>query len=102
MFPSEIVQRSTNDVHSSDEKLNCQLATLVRMADVQWLSEPEQSAWRAYLEATTRLSHRFNRALQRTHGLSMTDYEILVRLSEAPGRRIRMTQLAAETFSSKS
>ena len=72
------------------------------MADVQWLSEPEQKAWRAYLEATSRLSDRFNRDLQRTHGLSMTDYEILVRLSEAPGRMIRMTQLAAETFSSKS
>ena len=88
--------------HGSDRKLNCQLATLVRVADVQWLSEPEQRAWRAYLEATSRLSDRFNRDLQRTHGLSMTDYEILVRLSEAPGRRIRMTQLAAETFSSKS
>lgn len=32
----------------------------------------------------------------------MTDYEILVRLSEAPDRMIRMTQLAGETFSSKS
>lgn len=32
----------------------------------------------------------------------MTDYEILVRLSEAPDRMIRMTQLASETFSSKS
>ena len=72
------------------------------MADVPWLSEAEQRAWRAYLEATSRLSDRFNRDLQRTHGLSMTDYEILVRLSEAPDRMIRMTQLASETFSSKS
>src|SRR4029453_10284958 len=72
------------------------------MADVQWLSEPEQSAWRAHLEATSRLSDRFNRDLQRTHRLSRTDYDILVRLSEAPGRRIRVTQLSSDTSSSKS
>jgi DNA-binding MarR family transcriptional regulator len=72
------------------------------MAEVPWLSEPEQRAWRAYLEATSRLADRFNRDLQRTHGLSMADYEILVRLSEAPERMIRMTQLAGETHSSKS
>jgi DNA-binding MarR family transcriptional regulator len=72
------------------------------MADVPWLSEPEQRAWRAYLEATSRLADRFNRDLQRTHGLSIADYEILVRLSEAPGRMIRMTQLAGDTYSSKS
>src|SRR5262245_46694202 len=60
---SEIVQLSTSFPRLEHEKLNCQLATLVPMADVQWLSEPEQRAWRAYLEATSRLSDRFNRDL---------------------------------------
>ena len=40
--------------------------------------------------------------LQRDSGMPLAYYEILVRLSEAPGRSLRMTQLAAASASSKS
>ena len=48
------------------------------------------------------LPDQLGRELQRAHGLSLADYEILVRLSEAPDRRLRMSELADITLSSKS
>ena len=68
----------------------------------QWLSAEQQQHWRAYIAATTLLHERLSRELQAEHGLTMADYEILVRLSEAPGRRLRMSQLAEVTLASRS
>ena len=72
------------------------------MTDVRWLSNDEQQSWRAYLSSGLLLGERLNRELQEAHGLTMADYEILVRLSEAEDRRLRMTELAQVTLSSKS
>ena len=68
----------------------------------QWLSAEQQRHWRAYIAATTLLQERLSRELQAAHGLTMADYEILVRLSEAPDRRLRMSQLASFTLASRS
>lgn len=68
----------------------------------QWLSDEEQRHWRAWLSASTLLYDRLNRELQAQHGLTMADYEILVRLSESPDRRMRMSDLAEVTLSSRS
>ena len=68
----------------------------------RWLDDDQQREWRAYYAATTLLSDRLSRELQAAHGLSLSDYEILVRLSEAPGRRMRMSHLADLTLSSRS
>ena len=67
-----------------------------------WLTAEQQKHWRSYLAATTLLSDRLSRELQVEHGLSLADYEILVRLSEADGRRLRMSQLAESTQYSRS
>lgn len=72
------------------------------MSSVRWLSDQEQLHWRAYLEVTARLFDRINRDLQQSHDLSLADYEVLARLSEATDRRLRMSALAEHTFSSKS
>ncbi len=72
------------------------------MAEPRWLSAEEQASWRAYLTASLLLHEQLGRDLQRSHGLTMADYEILVRLSESPERRLRMTELAQVTLSSKS
>jgi len=72
------------------------------VAEPRWLSAEEQASWRAYLTATLLLEEQLGRDLQRSQGLTMADYEILVRLSEAPERRLRMTELAQVTLSSKS
>ena len=62
----------------------------------QWLSEEEQRAWRGLLQMTSQLNARMNRQLQDDYGLSLTDYEVLVVLSEAPRGRRRVFELAAE------
>lgn len=72
------------------------------MTDVRWLDEDEQRAWRAFLEATHLLFEQLDRELQRDSGMPHTYYEILVRLSEAPDRSMRMSELASRSLSSRS
>jgi DNA-binding MarR family transcriptional regulator len=69
----------------------------------QWLTEDEQRSWRAWLSASLLLNDRLSRELQAQHGITIADYEILVRLSEAGAdRRLRMSELAESTLSSRS
>ena len=68
----------------------------------RWLTEDQQRAWRAWLSASLLLNDRLNRDMQEQHGLTMADYEILVRLSEVADRRMRMSELAEVTLSSRS
>jgi len=62
--------------------------------DTPWLDESQQRVWRNLLGGITVLMDRLDRDLRSKHNLSMPEYEILVRLSEAPGRSIRMAELA--------
>lgn len=59
-------------------------------------------AWRAYVVGSALLEYRLHRDLQEAHGLALADYELLVRLSEGPEGRIRMSLLASQVGSSKS
>jgi DNA-binding MarR family transcriptional regulator len=68
----------------------------------RWLTDAEQLSWRSYLEATTLLFDALDRRLQRDAGIPHTYYEILVRLSEADQRTMRMSDLADRTWSSRS
>ena len=74
------------------------------MADsrARWLSAEEQSAWRTLLAATQTLFSAVETQLQRESGIPHGYYEILVRLSEASDRSLRMSQLAEASTSSKS
>jgi DNA-binding MarR family transcriptional regulator len=72
------------------------------VSGTRWLTEPEQRAWRAYLEATQLLFDELDRQLQRDAGIPHGYYEILVRLSESPQRAMRMSELADGTRSSRS
>ena len=69
--------------------------------DTRWLSDDEQRAWGAYIRLAKMLMRQLDRDLQ-PFGLSTNDYEILVELSEAPGNRLRMTELADRTAQSRS
>ncbi|MEU1164353.1 aldo/keto reductase [Streptomyces sp. NPDC005921] len=60
----------------------------------RWLTEDEQRVWRSYLHATTLLEDHLDRQLQRDAGMPHIYYGLLVGLAEAPGRRLRMTELA--------
>jgi DNA-binding MarR family transcriptional regulator len=66
------------------------------------LNEHEQRTWRAYLEASQLVASRLDRELQQDAGLPHGYYELLVRLSEAPERRLRMSTLATTSWSSRS
>lgn len=68
----------------------------------RWLSPAQQVAWRAYLTGTTQLMAQLDRDLSQSHGLSLPEYEILVRLSEAENRRMRMAELAGSLNHSRS
>ena len=60
----------------------------------RWLDADQQQAWRAYIIGTTLLMERLDRDLRENHDLSLSEYEILVRLSETPDRMLRMAELA--------
>ena len=72
------------------------------MAQTRWLTDDEQRTWRAFLEATRRLDEQLDRELQHQAGLPLGYYTILVMLSEAPQRTLRMSELAQRTWSSRS
>jgi DNA-binding MarR family transcriptional regulator len=68
----------------------------------RWLDPDEQRTWRAFLSASRALMETLDRELQRSAGMPHAYYEILVRLSEAPDRSLRMSDLAEATGSSRS
>ena len=68
----------------------------------RWLSDEQQNSWRAWVAATTLLDARLSRELTEAHGLTIADFEILVRLSEAEDRWLHMSELADRTLSSRS
>ncbi|WP_370413261.1 MarR family winged helix-turn-helix transcriptional regulator [Streptomyces fradiae] len=66
------------------------------MTEPRWLSDEEQRVWRSYLHATTLLEDHLDRQLQRDAGMPHIYYGLLVKLSQAPRRRMRMTELAKD------
>lgn len=58
--------------------------------------------WRAYVVGKALLDSRLHRELHEEHRLALADYELLVRLAEAPCGRARMSTLAGQVGSSKS
>jgi DNA-binding MarR family transcriptional regulator len=71
-------------------------------SEPRWLTSEQQRSWRAYIIGTTLLTDTLDRELRQAHGLSLGEYEILVRLSESPGRTLRMAQIAESMQHSRS
>jgi DNA-binding MarR family transcriptional regulator len=59
----------------------------------KWLTTREMAAWRTYIETYADLISAIERDLAET-GLTLGDYQVLVYLSEAPDRSMRMCDLA--------
>jgi DNA-binding MarR family transcriptional regulator len=72
------------------------------MSETRWLDRDEQRTWRTFMLATNLLFEQFDRELQKGASMPSTHYEVLVRLSEAPGRRLRMSALADRSQASRS
>jgi DNA-binding MarR family transcriptional regulator len=68
----------------------------------RWLDAEEQQAWRAWLYSSQLLLDRLDRDLAHDAGVPHAYYEILVGLSEAPDRMMRMSELADRCLSSRS
>jgi len=69
---------------------------------VRWLTQQEQLDWRAFRDGTVRLLDALAHELDAKSGLSPHEYEVLVRLSEAPERTQRMSGLAGDLAHSRS
>ena len=74
---------------------------MVRQQAPRWLTSEQQRVWRAYLLGSALLQERIDADL-RSVGLDGAEYEILVNLSEAPDRRLRMAELADAVHQSRS
>jgi DNA-binding MarR family transcriptional regulator len=68
----------------------------------RWLTADEQQVWRDYLDVMRLVMDRLNRQLVDGGELSLAEYEVLVQLSEAPERRLRMSELADLVVHSRS
>jgi DNA-binding MarR family transcriptional regulator len=68
----------------------------------RWLNSEEQRAWITWVFSTRLLWEELERDLQRDAAMPFGYYDILVMLSDSPGRRLRMSALADSTQSSRS
>jgi len=88
----------------STQPLGASRAYHAQMSDdrPRWLDAEEWRAWRNFIAGQALLIGRLGRELQDDHQLAFADYEILVRLSEQPDHRMRMSVLAEDVVASKS
>lgn len=64
------------------------------MGKVDPLSATEEAFWRALMRIVLSLPHRLDLDLVRAVGITANEYTTLMCLSEAPGRELRMADLA--------
>lgn len=74
----------------------------VRGRDGEPLTTLELGAWHGMLRVHAAAVRELDAALQARHGISLTAYEVLMLLGEAPGRRLRITALSSATLLSVS
>jgi DNA-binding MarR family transcriptional regulator len=72
------------------------------VATPRWLDPAERGVWLSWVFATRLLWEELERDLQRDAEMGFSYYDILVCLSESPGRTRRMSELADVTQSSRS
>jgi len=72
------------------------------MVTMEWLSDEEQAAWRPFAALLFRFPALLDAQLQNDAGVTHFEYMVLSRLSEAPTRALRMSDLAALASSSMS
>ena len=71
-------------------------------ADAPTLGAAGMRAWRSLLIAHSQLLAELDEGLQRSHGFTIGDYDVLVHLARAPDQRRRMCDLAAAVLLSPS
>ena len=66
------------------------------------LTAVQQHTWRTFLRSHATVTRRLEAELVAEHDLPLASYDVLVQLSEAPERRLRMTELADRVLLSRS
>lgn len=66
------------------------------------LTPAESTTWRLFLRSHAQISRVLESELVAAHDLPLASYDVLVQLSEAPGRGLRMTELAERVLLSRS
>jgi DNA-binding MarR family transcriptional regulator len=82
--------------------LRLDAATAVPASPAVVADSPGIGAWRTFLTAHARVTRRLDEELQAAHGLSLAEYDALLQIAHAPGRRIRMNVLAERVVLSRS
>ncbi|MBC9956329.1 MarR family winged helix-turn-helix transcriptional regulator [Yimella sp. cx-51] len=72
------------------------------VSGVNWLDDEQQEAWRHYIRGSRALETALDSELQNAAGMSLSEYELLSMLSEAPDRVLRMSALADLIVQSRS
>jgi DNA-binding MarR family transcriptional regulator len=62
--------------------------------DVAWLDDQEERLWRAWVKVNAQIASTLQRELQDRSGMSISDLEVLIHLTDDPGGQIRITDLA--------
>ena len=65
-----------------------------RTRDHEYLGDAEFRAWHGALQFTNSAMRAIDTALQDVHGISIKDFDVLITLFNAPGKKLRMTELA--------
>jgi DNA-binding MarR family transcriptional regulator len=66
------------------------------------LTPTELGAWRGLLRVHTALVRELDAQLEAAHQLPLTSYDVLIYLRAAPGKRLRMAELADSVLLSRS
>lgn len=64
-----------------------------RTAKHEYLSEVEFRAWHGCLSFATRATSAIDAALREAHGISLSEFDVLITLYNAPDQRLRMSEL---------
>ncbi len=76
--------------------------TALRAANRAPFSSVELAAWRGMLQVNAQVTQKLDAQMRDEHGLSVSSYEVLMFLAEAPGRRLRMSEIADRVLLSRS
>ena len=66
------------------------------------LTDAELAAWRGFLRTHAKLVRELDAELMAAHNLPLSSYDVLINLRSAPGRRLRMAELADRALLSRS
>jgi DNA-binding MarR family transcriptional regulator len=72
------------------------------MESTRWLTDEEQAAWRNFAAVMTLVPAALDGQMQRDSDITHFGYWVMAVLSEAPGRAVRMSELAAKANGSQS